>query len=572
MRAIGVTVFTSSEYNEPDNREFVKDLYRAFLFRESDQSGEDHWTSMVPINGRNNVRLAFEVCEEFANKVNGISPYGHPSGNPVPRDGREWINFDSVTNRISDPGWNYDAAGNQTRVQVGVGWQRFQYDAANRLVKVKADDNVTVVASYTYASDNQRLIAEEGGQRKYFIADRGGVIAEFSESTGSSTPAWSKSYVYMGNRLLSTLAPNGSGGALVDYHHPDRLATRVVTNAQNTNNSEQVTLPFGTSFDLESTGATNRRFTTYDRSLNTGLDYALNRFYDSQQGRFTQVDPIGGGAADVSDPQSWNMYAYVANDPVNRTDPTGLFFRSFFKWLGKALKWIALAAMIATAIISVVGMIVGTVALKAFLTTTLLGKILAFTASIPDIIGGFIAGLPKAIAGIFSFAERGTAIVTRVIGNVVLMGGSAAAGAIDDHLEAEEKKEPGKTRVRRERRERRERRARPPVKPVLRAPGMPEIRQEPRIGRPEVRVPPKPQIPVQNPNNPELPKNLTWRQRLKIGFSQGLRILGRFFSPLQIMIDPEAVQDAACQENRYSQLCMYGPFPGCCRFRGGLIG
>ena len=36
---------------------------------------------------------------------------------------------------------------------------------------------------------------------------------------------------------------------------------------------------------------------------------------------------------------------------------------------------------------------------------------LAFTASIPEIIGGFIAGLPKGIAGIFSFAECGTAIV-----------------------------------------------------------------------------------------------------------------------------------------------------------------
>jgi hypothetical protein len=31
----------------------------------------------------------------------------------------------------------------------GGGSQRFKYDAANRLVQVKADDNVTVLASYT---------------------------------------------------------------------------------------------------------------------------------------------------------------------------------------------------------------------------------------------------------------------------------------------------------------------------------------------------------------------------------------------------------------------------------------
>ena len=47
-----------------------------------------------------------------------------------------------------------------------------------------------------------------------------------------------------------------------------------------------------------------KRFTSHDRSNATGLDYAVSRFYSSQQGRFTQVDPIGMGAASSEDPQS----------------------------------------------------------------------------------------------------------------------------------------------------------------------------------------------------------------------------------------------------------------------------
>ncbi|MBK7600582.1 MAG: hypothetical protein IPJ07_19550 [Acidobacteria bacterium] len=38
-----------------------------------------------------------------------------------------------------------------------------------------------------------------------------------------------------------------------------------------------------------------------------------------------QADPLGLGAADAANPQSLNLYSYVGNDPVNFTDPTGLF-------------------------------------------------------------------------------------------------------------------------------------------------------------------------------------------------------------------------------------------------------
>jgi hypothetical protein len=39
-------------------------------------------------------------------------------------------------------------------------------------------------------------------------------------------------------------------------------------------------------------------------------------------GRFLTPDP--GGSAHSDAPQSWNQYAYVGSDPINRYDPKGL--------------------------------------------------------------------------------------------------------------------------------------------------------------------------------------------------------------------------------------------------------
>ena len=69
------------------------------------------------------------------------------------------------------------------------------------------------------------------------------------------------------------------------------------------------------------------KFATYRRDSESSLDYAGNRYYSSVTGRFMSPDPYmanSGGAGDVSDPQSWNRYAYTRGDPVNRFDPWGL--------------------------------------------------------------------------------------------------------------------------------------------------------------------------------------------------------------------------------------------------------
>jgi len=209
----------------------------------------------------------------------------------------------------------------------------------------KESDN-SLVQAFQYGSTNARLMDTNYrfGYLKLFASTGGTTLAEYTEFT-AAVPTWTKSYTYFGSSQLATITPNGSGGEYTEFNHPDRLGTRLVTNQQGGTAYEQVHFPFGTALNAESSITDNpRRFTSYDRSSSTGLDYAINRTYDSKAGRFTQVDPIGMRSVDLNTPQSLNLYNYCGNDPINRTDPDGLFWASLGRFFKKVWKGIVAAA------------------------------------------------------------------------------------------------------------------------------------------------------------------------------------------------------------------------------------
>jgi RHS repeat-associated protein len=264
-----------------------------------------------------------EWGEEYTFDVYGnrtaVTASGTLNGAVAPPDGLPAVTYDPASNRITTPGFSYDAAGNQTRAQRADGsWLRYKYDQAGHLAQV-ADDSGQPLESYGYAADGARLVTMQGPNRTYYFWDQGGVIAEYTRGSQGAV-AWSRSRVYLGNRILASFTPHPPGEA-VNYHHPDRLGTRLITNNLDNTASEQTTLPFGTPMPNGSQNPVNPIFTTYDRNPITGLDYAVNRSYDPSL-RFTQPDRIV--AANLRDPQSLNLYSYVRNDPVNLTDPSGL--------------------------------------------------------------------------------------------------------------------------------------------------------------------------------------------------------------------------------------------------------
>ena len=75
--------------------------------------------------------------------------------------------------------------------------------------------------------------------------------------------------------------------------------------------------------DAFAPGAVTQTDFGYTGQRNVGdlglMDYKA-RFYDPALGRFTQPDTIVPNAAD---PQSWNRYTYVVNNPLRFVDPSG---------------------------------------------------------------------------------------------------------------------------------------------------------------------------------------------------------------------------------------------------------
>ena len=63
------------------------------------------------------------------------------------------------------------------------------------------------------------------------------------------------------------------------------------------------------------------RSTGKERDSESGNDYFGARYYASTMGRFMSPDPMGGH---YENPQTLNKYAYVINNPLTLTDPTGL--------------------------------------------------------------------------------------------------------------------------------------------------------------------------------------------------------------------------------------------------------
>jgi RHS repeat-associated protein len=234
------------------------------------------------------------------------------------------LSFNVANHVIGD---TYDADGNLT-IEALSPPNMYSYDAENNLTTFQGGSGS---ASYTYDGNGLRVKeTRTGGATTVFIFSGSKDIAEYDNGAAPGSP--SREYIYSNGTLLAQIA-TGS----IQYFHQDHLSVRVITDGTPSSPtygqviSQQGHFPFGELW-YQSGTTTNWIFTSYNRDTGeSGLDYAIARFYNSRRGGFCSVDPLEGWPAD---PLSWNKYSYVENDPINLRDPSG---KGWLQWLVDAI-------------------------------------------------------------------------------------------------------------------------------------------------------------------------------------------------------------------------------------------
>ena len=107
------------------------------------------------------------------------------------------------------------------------------------------------------------------------------------------------------------------------YHKNQINSSSVITDATGTETTRIIYKPYGAIDQAHSPGtdAVTKKFTGQEFDEETGLYYYNARYYDPAIGRFVTADTIV--PENGKDPQGFNRYSYVKNNPVNYTDPSG---------------------------------------------------------------------------------------------------------------------------------------------------------------------------------------------------------------------------------------------------------
>lgn len=249
------------------------------------------------------------------------------------------VAVDAATNHITSNGAVYDDAGNLQFIQTTVGNTNYPatytYDAAGSLAHANSTDN----REFIYTADDERIATKNGVTWTWTLrgADKK-VLREYMTMEVNGLPTanlqWAKDYVWRDGLLLASTAPvtPGSSTVRIQHFHLDHLGTpRVVTSLAGAVVGLHAYYAFGAELDLTPKESTTElmKFTGHERDSLPGgpltLDAMHARYMMSTLGRFLSIDPVLNIKGALLDPQGWNRYAYVRDNPMTWVDITGKY-------------------------------------------------------------------------------------------------------------------------------------------------------------------------------------------------------------------------------------------------------
>ena len=140
----------------------------------------------------------------------------------------------------------------------------------------------------------------------------GGFLIVFREGTNAATNQY---VLHDGLGSVDAIVSTVSGLALLQKPSFDAYGLR-----RNGDNGTWNALSLATLLNNGASQVTLRGYTGHEQIDTAALVHMNGRLYDPRVGRFVQGDPL---VDDPGDPQAYNRYAYVGNNPLSVVDPTG---------------------------------------------------------------------------------------------------------------------------------------------------------------------------------------------------------------------------------------------------------
>lgn len=328
--------------------------------------------------------------------------------------GSQWTyHYDSagnLTNKSDVGAYSYDAAGRLTAAgphgftytntgQTETGpWGTASYDAIGRLAAV-ARGAEQMACTYNHEGSRVRmhitggaeefdqwtldeLLTIQNGTAIGYIMDGSVRVAQLALAAGTA------SFLH-GDHLGSTALVTGMDGAILQRVHYDPFGA-VLTNTIEAGAEGTTYLYTGANYDQWSE-----------------LLYCQSRYYDPRIGRFLTPDTM---VPELYNPQAWNRFSYVQNNPLRYTDPSGHFWEEIGQWFED--NWKQIVAAVA---------VVAVIVLAVVLSIVTFGIAGIIAVGIGMAIGGVVGGVSAAAAG-------GDVLLGVLCGMAV--GGAAALGGM----------------------------------------------------------------------------------------------------------------------------------------------
>jgi RHS repeat-associated protein len=212
------------------------------------------------------------------------------------------VSFNDANRMLQREGvsYTYDANGNLTND----GTNTFTWNARNQLTGISGG----IAASFQYDAFGRRTNKIISGIGNSYLYDGGNVVQELSGTTPLAN---------MLNGGLDELLMRNDSNGTSSYLRDGLNGTLALADQTGTLQSQYTYDPFGKTQAEGIQSSNSNQYTGRDNDQ-TGLYYYRARYYSPALQRFVSEDPVGtsGGI---------NLYAYVGNDPINFSDPQGLW-------------------------------------------------------------------------------------------------------------------------------------------------------------------------------------------------------------------------------------------------------